>query len=134
LDVYEPVIRLLRLKPSKVAMRPLASTLQPEASSPTCDEAVEISVATSLLPESRGFLLTLTDQRDSGRTLQFPGDVSVDRRSVTARVPGDLLRPRDEEDARVFDVFLVVDGKWRSDNRRILSVLTDEDLASSDDQ
>ena len=94
------------------------------------DEFIEIQVSTSKLPETRTFSLALTDQRDSGRTLQFPGEVSADRQTLTAKIPGDLLRPRNEEDARIFDFYVVVDFRWRSDNRKVLSVLTAEDLES----
>ena len=127
LDAYEPSLRLLKLSPSKMCMRPLEPSLQAEGS----EEVVVIKVETSKLPEGRVFSVSLTDQRDSGRTLQFPCEVIQDRMTVTSRIPVDLLRPRNEEDARVFDVFVVVDNRWRSDNRKILSVLTDED--SSDD-
>ena len=127
LDVYEPLFRLLKLTPSKMYMRPLEPSLQAESS----DEVVVLTVETNKLPEGRVFSVSLTDQRDSGRTLQFPGEVHADRMSVISRIPVDLLRPRNEEDARVFDVFVVVESRWRSDNRKILSVLTDED--SSDD-
>jgi hypothetical protein len=135
LEVFQNALRVVELRPSVVTLEVInCSPWRPEDAAPygepTQDEPrgeFFVSVETNMaIPcEGRSLSLTLTDQRDSGRTIVFPmeGSATLWR----AKIDTLLLRPRNEEDAAVYDVYIVIDHNFRSMNRKTLSVVPDDE-------
>uniref|UniRef100_A0A0G4G347 Uncharacterized protein n=1 Tax=Chromera velia CCMP2878 TaxID=1169474 RepID=A0A0G4G347_9ALVE len=87
------------------------------------------------LPGSHSYSVGLTNQWDNGKVFATAAKLLSDRRGVECVIPGAMVRA-DDSNAGLYDVHLIVDGKFRSDNRRALSVLQGGEgspSASSDD-
>jgi hypothetical protein len=135
LQVAHTGLRILSLRPNILHLS--STVLCPfsvdggTAGGSTRDQLVEVVVELqggSSEQEAGRLTLTLTDQRDAGRTLVFGLERSPDGlgRWQTS-IEEKLLRPRNEEDATVYDVFVVVDHNFRSQNRKTMTVIPQED-------
>ena len=124
LPAYEPAVRILTLNPAIVAMNPL----DPDRwDSQPADLEISCTINCELA-HHKSLSLSLTDQRDTGRTFRFTTGPAL-----TAKIPCALLRPRSEDDAGIFDVHVVIDGRWRTSNRKVLSIITSLDQQSDDE-
>ena len=132
MDMYSPGIRILSCTPNKLSITPAEADSQAAALSTDQVAEVNLELALSKIPENRTFKVSLTDQRDSSRTFCFPAELKDERKLAIVKVPFALLRPRSADDAGVFDVHGVIDGRWRTENRKVLTVLVAGDPEPSD--
>lgn len=126
LEVFQNALRVVELRPSVVTLEVVNSLPWRPLVEPSGEFFVSLETNLAIPCEGRSVSLTLTDQRDAGRTLVFPMEGSVT--NWRAKIDTLLLRPRNEEDAAVYDVYIVIDHNFRSMNRKTLSVVPDDDL------
>ncbi|KAF4674659.1 Serine/threonine-protein kinase ulk2 [Perkinsus chesapeaki] len=93
---------------------------------------VELRLGTSYLPEGHAYSVVFTSQWDSGQMFTAECAVNSDRMGVVLMVPPQLLHAAWFQYGNdLYDVHLVVDRKYRSENRRALTVQSPSEIGSS---
>lgn len=75
------------------------------------------------------YTVTLTNQWDSGKTCFVGGQLLSDLSGVEFRLPPQMTRS--QQAAGLYDVHLVIDHRFRAENRRALTVLDAHDDSES---
>ncbi|KAF4674565.1 hypothetical protein FOL46_004575 [Perkinsus olseni] len=93
---------------------------------------VELRLGTSYLPEGHVYSVVFTSQWDSGQMFTANCAVNADRMGVVLMVPSELLHAAWFQYGNdLYDVHLVIDRKYRSENRRALTVQSPSEIGSS---
>ncbi|EER02983.1 hypothetical protein Pmar_PMAR000511 [Perkinsus marinus ATCC 50983] len=93
---------------------------------------VELRMSTSYLPEGHVYSVVFTSQWDSGQTFTADCAVNTDRMGVVLMAPSELLHTAWFQYGNdLYDVHLVIDRKYRSENRRALTVQSPSEIGSS---
>jgi hypothetical protein len=114
---FQPPLRLSEISPSNLF-------LEEQRDIKSIDSQIQIHIkAVGDIPPNKPLSISLTDQSDLSRTTFFQVELGY-----IVNIPIGLLRLH-----AVYDVYLVVDGSFRSSNRKTFSVLSDKDKISDDE-
>merc|ERR1719247_1576587 len=93
------------------------------------DSTQRVILKTTPLQEGHMYTVTLTNQWDSGKTCFVGGQLLSDLSGVEFRLPPQMARS--QQAAGLYDVHLVIDHRYRAENRRALTVLDGHDDTES---
>jgi hypothetical protein len=118
-----PMSSVLEMEVCRVRLK----TIQP--GSIVHDSTQRVILKTTPLQEGHMYTVTLTNQWDSGKTCFVGGQLLSDLSGVEFRLPPQMTRS--QQAAGLYDVHLVIDHRFRAENRRALTVLDAHDDTES---